>query len=951
VAGSIYTIAGGGTSTTSGVSALNLQLYTPQTVGVDPSGNIYVGSHVTTRRIYRIDAQTGIATAFAGNGTTATTVGGYCSGSTGPTATDTVGDGCPATQAAFQPESRISFAPKGVAYIADVANGLIRAFTFNQLFPATAVGSTATLPIAVTSPSSFVAPSISATVQGTSTGEFAGSSTDCTAGTSYAANAVCTYNLTFTPTLPGRRAGEYVLTQSGTTVATQGLEGDGLAALLAVGSGTATKIGASIANVQSITTDMLGNLYVSDASTGTLWKMAGASGSPAAILTGLNQPAQAAIDGQGNIYVADTGNNQIVELTASGTQVSLLTGLKGPNGVAVTGNGTLYVADTGNNRILSYVQGVLSQLPITGLSAPSALALDASDDLFIADTGNQRVVEYAAGTQSTVSFGSAEVEPAGVAVDPAGDVYIADKLTSSVLRMVSGASTGAALAAGLTSPSGIGIDGYGDIFYADSSVAGLNEVVQQQGSISFANTNYGESSAAETATVANIGNASLSFTSSPGYTATGDTTDFSLSTGTGGCGTASLALAATCTLEATFTPGTMNTYTEAVSFQTSAVNTATAALNLSGQGINLISTTTSIAYSPSSPVYGNTVTLTITITPTTMNGAPTGSIAVTVDGVAYQTINVAGTTAQITISSIGGTHVITATYSGDTVYASSYGSTSFTVSLQPTTTVLTYATNLAATSATLTLTAQITPGISGQPTGTVSFYSGSTLVGTVAVSAQETAVYSTTTTSYSSYTFTAVYSGDSNYATSSSGNLTLSSDFGVQQSGTTINAVAGYPVDTTVTLTSYFNYTGNLTFSCSGLPANTICRFQPTSVSLTPGASTSLTMEVFTNVSSGVQTSGIIVDKRNAWLVLLVLLASLGMVRRIARVQKSLSRCLLPVLLIASALACTLTGCSSSTQFNATTTPAGTSTVVLTVADGAGHSHTATYTLTITQQQ
>jgi sugar lactone lactonase YvrE len=946
--GYIYTIAGGGSSTASGATALDLELDKPYGVSLDAAGNLYVGDY-TAKKIWRVDALTGIATVFAGGGS-ATTRAGYCIGSAGPTATDTVGDGCPATLAILDPISRLNFAPNGVGYVADVGNGLVRSFTLNKQFPATAVGASSTLPIAVTSPSSFVGPSISAAVQGTSSSEFSATSLSCTA-TTYTANTVCMYNLQFTPQLPGRRVGEYVLAQNGTTSVTQGLEGDGLASLLTVTpNAAATSLGSSIASASSVTADMLGDLYISDVSTGTLWEIAAGSSSTTAALTGLSSPAQSTIDGQGNVYVADTGNNRIAELTATGGTVSLLTGLSGPQGVAVRGDGTLYVADTGNNRILRYSQGTMSQLPITGLNVPSALALDANDNLYVADTGNQRVVEFVNGVQSTISFASTQVKPIGLAVDPSGELYVADELTGSVLRLVSGSSSAVPLATGLTSPSGIGLDAQGDLFYADSSVAGLDEVVQQQGAIVFIPTNAGESSSPETVTATNIGNAGLTYISSPGYTVSGSTADFAISAGSSGCGAASLSPAAACTLEATFTPAAIGSDSGQVSFQSSAVNNSTAVLNLSGQGEDLTNTTTTVALtSPSTLVYGETGTFTVSITPASGTVTPAGSIAITIDGTPYETVGAAGITTIFTTSLPAGTHTILATYAGNSTYASSYSTLSITVGLQPTTTALTY--GLSTSTGTFTLTAQVAPSVSGEPTGAVSFYNGSALLGTSAVSGTGTATYTTTVIAYPSNTFSAQYSGDTNYAISTSANLATTPVFGLQQSSTTIHAVAGYPVDATVTVASYLNYSGTLTFSCSGLPQNAICRFQPTSVSLSAGSSTALTVEVFTDTSTGAQTSGIGGGRGSIWIALLSLLTLTGLCYRTVRPRTRLGHGLLILLLIMSPALFVLTGCSNnSAQFAPTTTPVGASIITLTATDSTGKSQTLSYSLTVTQE-
>jgi DNA-binding beta-propeller fold protein YncE len=143
-----------------------------------------------------------------------------------------------------------------------------------------------------------------------------------------------------------------------------------------------------------------------------------------------------ATDPQGRLYVADSGNNRVLEfdapLTGAGAadhvfgQPSLITdtanfgGISGnslndPIGLATDGQGNLYVADTGNNRLLEFdaplttnptADRVFGQpSPITGtantggisalsLNFPTAAALDAQGNLYLADADNNRVLEY-----------------------------------------------------------------------------------------------------------------------------------------------------------------------------------------------------------------------------------------------------------------------------------------------------------------------------------------------------------------------------------------------------------------------------------------------------------------------------------------------------------------------------------------------------------------------------
>lgn len=185
-----------------------------------------------------------------------------------------------------------------------------------------------------------------------------------------------------------------------------------------------------------------GTLYIADRAGNRVWKLARGSLSPyagtgqagfggdneAAVSARLHWPIGLALDNQGNLYIADAGNNRIRKVDAKG-RITTFAGsgrlegdsgdggqavqalLSFPFGVAVGPDGTIVVADTGNHRVRRITPaGVIYALAGTGrwgfmgehspalqaeLSGPEAVAFDAKGDLFIADTENQRVREIA----------------------------------------------------------------------------------------------------------------------------------------------------------------------------------------------------------------------------------------------------------------------------------------------------------------------------------------------------------------------------------------------------------------------------------------------------------------------------------------------------------------------------------------------------------------------------
>lgn len=224
------------------------------------------------------------------------------------------------------------------------------------------------------------------------------------------------------------------------------------------------------------------------------------------------------VDDAGNVYVADSSNHTIRKITSTGT-VSLLAGTNTvsgfaeggvgtarfsfPRGVAVAPDGTVYVADSGNQRIRQITPaGVVSTLAGSGTAGfadgsagvaqfnyPNGIALGADGTLYVADSANNRirkvsstgVVSTLAGSSSGYADGTGAAAqfnyPMGVAVDSAGVVYVADSsnqrlraitpagVVTTVAGSTSGFADGSNTAARFNSPQGLTIDPLGTTLY------------------------------------------------------------------------------------------------------------------------------------------------------------------------------------------------------------------------------------------------------------------------------------------------------------------------------------------------------------------------------------------------------------------------------------------------------------------------------------------------------
>ncbi len=251
----------------------------------------------------------------------------------------------------------------------------------------------------------------------------------------------------------------------------------------------ATATASSIGQPRRVTTDSKGNIYFSSGN--SVFKMSGATlslvagnsrpgfsgdGGPA-VSAMLYSPQGLAVDGAGNIYIADTNNNRVRIVTTNGI-INTFAGngligsplafgdggpanqanLQLPGGVAVDSAGNLYIADTGDNLIRKVTtDGVINTIAGDSLPAyagdggpavnaevhsPEDVAVDSSGNVYIADTANAYIreitvstgiINFIAGDGSVgysgdggLATSAGLIEPFAVCVDSSGNVYITE---------------------------------------------------------------------------------------------------------------------------------------------------------------------------------------------------------------------------------------------------------------------------------------------------------------------------------------------------------------------------------------------------------------------------------------------------------------------------------------------------------------------------------------------
>lgn len=865
---------------------------------------------------------------------------------------------------------------------------LFAAASAHAQFGAQPVGASTTQSITVTATIAGTVSRVEVLTLGSSTGDFAAGIGSSSCGSaSLSVGGKCTQSVSFTPAAPGLRLGAVVLvgTVSGqaTVLGTAYVSGTGVGGLGVLVTGNVLPVAGQLGLFTAVedgqpatqaeldlpggaVVDGAGNLYIADAghhrvrmvcAGATSATIAGTTCTGAGIITTIagdgnpayagdggpaasakvNTPGDVALDGAGNLYIADSGNNAIRMINAATGIITTVAGNAGgtvcgaasdtvgdgcaatqatlnlPQGITLDGSGNLYIADTNNHRIreVSIATGNISTIAGSGftnangtggyngdnitaitaeLNFPYAVAFDAAGNMYIPDSANHRVREVLAvggvitaasnivtiagtGNPGATSCTAAPVEatqaivwsPSGVAVDAAGNVYIAETQNAAI-RKVSGPGSSAPgtistlVQSGcgsfyfdgqfadqaLYGPTGLYLDGSGNLYIADTLDMVVREVQGNFVALDFPTPiRQGTTTSPISQTVENDGNASLDLTTiAP---ATNSAVDSAL---TGSCADSeTLAVNADCVVGAVFapaaTPNLTATTSETPSIDvgedaqpTVAAPNAPLNIELIGTAEPVTSTTTAVTSSPNPSGFGQSVTFTVTVSTGSGTGSLTGTVSIsdtfggtTTTLVSGLGLNASGM-ANFSISTLAvGQHSITASYdnTNDPTHSPSTSAPALIQTVIEGTAVnLISSANPSNLGQSVTFTATVTaPGGGVSPSGTVTFFDGSTPLGTQPLNGSGVATYSTSTLTNGLHQITAVYNGSSGTQVQGSTSPILSQDVQVPTTiavGSSVNpSNYGAPVTFTATVTSPAPSpaTGNVTFLDNGVPIGT----------------------------------------------------------------------------------------------------------------------------------
>jgi sugar lactone lactonase YvrE len=859
--GTITTIAGNGTAGYSGDngSAISATLNAPYGLQIDSAGNFYIAD--TKNNVIRMVTVAGNITTIAGNGTS-----GFS------------GDGGPATDANLNNPIGVVFGSQGNLDVSDQGNNRVREVSTpagSVAFPVTAVTSTSTavtIPLQVNTSGTTIT-SITVPVSQGGKQEYTVTAPGCPLNTSLNGGSACNVTVTFSPGYPGLRPVPLQVATSSETF-NFGMSGIGTAPQVALSPGIIATMASTVPGNYSATSalylqygytahisggvvvDNAGNVYASvDApdgmdQTGDVAEFPAGTNTAIPIL-GFGVGAGSlglALDSADNVYAAAPGSNCIAEFVPGSPLF--------PAVVAGTCNNGPYTAGPGG---YSGDNGLAVSAQLNG---PTSVTVDTAGNLYIADSGNNRIrkVTAVSGIITTIAgngtagfsgdngpAGDAELhDPTAVALDNLGNLYIADSgnnrirkmtLASGMITTVAGNGTagysgdnGLATSAELNSPASLATDSAGDVYIVDSS----NNVVRM------------------------VNTAGI-ITTVAGNGGTGATGDGGPATGAGLLEASGVTLDSLGNLYiSTFTGvRTVNVSASALNFPSAQIgSTSQQTVTVTNIGNGPLSfTVPTSSENPSIPT-GFALDSSSTCPQLSPGSQPAtlasgASCALVVNFLPSTTTAITGT-ASITDSalntSLTQTVQLTAA-AGETVATTTtlnlatptFGSTAVSATI-----LATAGTLVPVGSVVFTVDGAIQPAVTVNNSGTATLppaVSNPLAVGSHTIDA----TYTSSSLGFSNSVATRIFS-----VSQIPPSVTMAS------SASSLSVASGSSVTDTLTITSVGGYAGSLQFSCSNLPQNATCSFQPSTVALSGTTGPQTTVVTIKTVGS---TAGVHLEK------------------------------------------------------------------------------------------
>jgi hypothetical protein len=360
-------------------------------------------------------------------------------------------EGQPSVSISLNNPTGLSIDASGNLYIADTNNSIIRQLSSVSQFGNQAVGTPSkaqTFDFEINSAvnlTTTVGSDFQISGLNTCTGSLTPSTTPIP--------TICSVQVLFDPANPGLRESPITLTDSLTTSAYAfGLSGVGLGATGLFTPGTIGTLAGSLNTPSAVVVDTAGDVYFAESGGVDIKEIPAGSTTPTTLPTNplIQSPVGLALDSAQNLYVVDNQAGSIFELNASGQWTTVVTGLNDPVALAVDPDGNFYVALDGSGSV--------------GVEKIYA----GGQQVVIAGQGTKVDAENVAATEAKF------LQPSGLYLDSYGVLYISDEQEQQVFSIDSvgyihifAGSKSSTTTVSLQGPSGLIGDAAGDIYIAD----------------------------------------------------------------------------------------------------------------------------------------------------------------------------------------------------------------------------------------------------------------------------------------------------------------------------------------------------------------------------------------------------------------------------------------------------------------------------------------------------
>jgi streptogramin lyase len=596
-----------------------------------------------------------------------------------------------------------------------------------------------------------------------------------------------------------------------------------------------------------------GALWFTESSAGKIGRITTAGSITEFPLTGGTGPEGITAGPDGSLWFAEFGAGQIGQITTAGTVTEFpLASGAGPEGITAGPDGALWFTENSLDQVGRVsTAGAVTEYGtgITSGSAPDGIVTGPDGNLWFTENAGNRIgqlvpdgpLNATAVSPISVVVGTAFSGPVASFTDGDAKAVPADFLVT--ITWGDGAGGAGTVTAVSGQPGHFTVSG--SHTYTRVGIDQINVVIQDINTT----TSVGGSTATVTDSATVLVPTTTAVTSSPNPSSAGQSVTFTATVSRSGPGTP--------TGMVTFTDQSTNTTLGTATLDLSARASFTAPILAAGshtivasyggdgkfaassgtlnhQIVNPDGSSTALAVSVKSSVFGQSVTFTATLTASAPgSGTPTGGVDFkdTTTGTDLGTVTLVSGAASLNTAALAvGMHTISASYGGDSNFHASTASADLMVNPDASTTTLTSSLNPSMVGNAVTFTATVTasaPG-AGTPTGTVTFMDQTTgtPLGTAALNPQgDTATVSTAGLAAGSHTIVATYGGDANFA-AGSGTLTQAVNGSSAATSTTAlsasanPAVSGQPVTLTAIVSpaagSGSTPTGTVTFQLDG---------------------------------------------------------------------------------------------------------------------------------------